>query len=156
MGDFMSRRLFLCLVPPRRPRPIATPPTTNSHAAPPDRDAPPAAHPQPLLSPPAASGAASLPASDAASPPLMLRVRGRQLGLLAESDLERGRHVAPDRALDYALGDHPNRKQGAYVRRCNLVSYTKDDLAKARDHIVRLAQMEGLEGHAHSVEIRMR
>jgi len=44
----------------------------------------------------------------------------------------------------------------AYVRKSNIVSYTKDDLFKAKDHIVRLAQMEGFDAHAQSVEARLK
>jgi len=78
-----------------------------------------------------------------------------------------GRHTAPAVA-DYVAGPnhilptggsarfHSALSLEAYVRRSNIVSYTKEDLSKARDHIVRMAHMEGLEAHAHSVEVRLR
>jgi histidinol dehydrogenase len=78
-----------------------------------------------------------------------------------------GRYTAPAVA-DYVAGPNHILPTGgaarfqsalsleAYVRKSNIVSYAKEDLAKARDHIVRLAHMEGLEAHAHSVEVRLR
>ena len=78
-----------------------------------------------------------------------------------------GRHTAPAVA-DYVAGPnhilptggaarfHSALSLEAYVRRSNIVSYAKEDLAKAKDHIVRMAHMEGLEAHAHSVEVRLR
>jgi histidinol dehydrogenase len=44
----------------------------------------------------------------------------------------------------------------AYVRKSNIISYTKDDLYKAKDHIIRLAHMEGFDAHAQSVEVRLK
>jgi histidinol dehydrogenase len=78
-----------------------------------------------------------------------------------------GRYTAPAVA-DYVAGPnhilptggtarfHSALSLEAYVRRSNIVSYTKEDLSKARDHIVRLAHMEGLGAHAQSVEVRLR
>jgi histidinol dehydrogenase len=78
-----------------------------------------------------------------------------------------GRYTAPAVA-DYVAGPnhilptggaarfHSALSLEAYVRRSNIVSYTKEDLSKAKDHIVRLAQMEGLGAHAQSVEVRLR
>ncbi len=78
-----------------------------------------------------------------------------------------GRYTAPAVA-DYVAGPnhilptggaarfHSALSLEAYVRRSNIVSYAKDDLAKAKDHIVRLAHMEGLDAHAHSVDVRLR
>jgi len=78
-----------------------------------------------------------------------------------------GRYTAPAVA-DYVAGPnhilptggtarfHSALSLESYVRKSNIVSYTKEDLAKAKDHIVRLAQMEGLGAHAQSVEARMR
>jgi histidinol dehydrogenase len=78
-----------------------------------------------------------------------------------------GRYTAPAVA-DYVAGPnhilptggtarfHSALSLDAYVKRSNLVSYTKDDLLKARDSIVRMAQMEGLGAHARSVDIRLR
>jgi len=36
----------------------------------------------------------------------------------------------------------------------NFISYGKSDLLKAKDHVVRAANMEGLTAHARCVEIR--
>jgi histidinol dehydrogenase len=78
-----------------------------------------------------------------------------------------GRYTAPAVA-DYVAGPnhilptggtarfHSALSLDAYVKRSNLVSYTKDDLLKDRDSIVRMAQMEGLGAHARSVDIRLR
>ena len=78
-----------------------------------------------------------------------------------------GRHTAPAVA-DYVAGPnhilptggsarfHSALSLDSYVKKSNLVSYTKEDLAGAKDHIVRLAQMEGFDGHAQSVEVRFR
>lgn len=78
-----------------------------------------------------------------------------------------GRYTAPAVA-DYVAGPnhilptggsarfHSALSLDAYVKKSNLVSYTKEDLARAKDHIVRIAQMEGLGAHAQSVEVRVR
>lgn len=41
-----------------------------------------------------------------------------------------------------------------YMKWVNFVSYGKGDLLKAKDHVVRAANMEGLTAHARCVEIR--
>lgn len=41
-----------------------------------------------------------------------------------------------------------------YVKKSNIVSYSKEELTKVREHISRMAQMEGLDAHAKSVESR--
>lgn len=41
-----------------------------------------------------------------------------------------------------------------YVKKSNIVAYTKEELTKVKDHIGRIAQMEGLDAHAKSVESR--
>lgn len=41
-----------------------------------------------------------------------------------------------------------------YVKRSNIVAYTREELLKAKDHLLRLAQMEGLDAHAQSAESR--
>jgi histidinol dehydrogenase len=41
-----------------------------------------------------------------------------------------------------------------YVQKSNIISYSKEELAKVKDHIARIAQMEGLDAHAKSVESR--
>ena len=78
-----------------------------------------------------------------------------------------GRYTAPAVA-DYVAGPnhilptggtarfHSALSLDAYVRKSNIVSYTKDDLFKAKDHILRLAQMEGFDAHAQSVEVRLK
>ena len=78
-----------------------------------------------------------------------------------------GRYTAPAVA-DYVAGPnhilptggsarfHSALSLDAYVKKSNIVSYTKEDLYGCKDHIVRMAQMEGLEAHAHSLEVRLR
>lgn len=78
-----------------------------------------------------------------------------------------GRHTAPAVA-DYVAGPnhilptggaarfHSALSLEAYMRKSNIVSYQQEDLAKAKDHIIRIARMEGLDAHARSVEIRLR
>ena len=41
-----------------------------------------------------------------------------------------------------------------YVRSRNIIAYSKEELSKVKDHVVRIAQMEGLDAHAKSVESR--
>lgn len=41
-----------------------------------------------------------------------------------------------------------------YVKRSNVVSYSKEELLKVREHLARLAQMEGLDAHGESVGSR--
>src|SRR4029077_11319810 len=38
-----------------------------------------------------------------------------------------------------------------YVKKTNIISYSKEELSKVRDHVSRLAHMEGLDAHARSV-----
>ena len=78
-----------------------------------------------------------------------------------------GRYTAPAVA-DYVAGPnhilptggsarfHSALSLDAFVRKSNIVSYTRDDLYKAKDHIIRLAHMEGLGAHAQSVEVRLK
>jgi histidinol dehydrogenase len=78
-----------------------------------------------------------------------------------------GRHTAPAVA-DYVAGPnhilptggsarfHSALSLDSYMRKSNIVSYMKEDLAAAKDHILRLAQMEGFDSHAQSVEVRLR
>jgi histidinol dehydrogenase len=78
-----------------------------------------------------------------------------------------GRYTAPAVA-DYVAGPnhilptggsarfHSALSLDAYVRKTNIVSYSKEDLYKAKDHIMRLAHMEGLDAHAQSVEVRIK
>ncbi|MEC4688562.1 MAG: histidinol dehydrogenase [Nitrospirota bacterium] len=41
-----------------------------------------------------------------------------------------------------------------YVKKSNIIAYTKEELVKVKDHLSRLAQMEGLDAHLKSVESR--
>ncbi|MEK6525256.1 MAG: histidinol dehydrogenase [Nitrospirota bacterium] len=41
-----------------------------------------------------------------------------------------------------------------YVRKTNIIAYSKEELTKVKDHLSRIAQMEGLDAHAKSVESR--
>lgn len=41
-----------------------------------------------------------------------------------------------------------------YVKRSNIVAYSKEELARVRDHLARLSQMEGLDAHGQSAESR--
>src|SRR5216117_772410 len=78
-----------------------------------------------------------------------------------------GRYTAPAVA-DYVAGPnhilptggaarfHSALSLESYVKKSNIVSYAKEDLAKAKDHILRLAQMEGFDAHAQSVEVRLK
>jgi len=78
-----------------------------------------------------------------------------------------GRYTAPAVA-DYVAGPnhilptggaarfHSALSLDAYMRKSNIVSYTKDDLYNIKDHVIRLAHMEGFEAHAHSLEVRLK
>src|SRR5437867_9051147 len=90
--------------------------------------------------------------------------------------LEKVRHVGavfigrytPPAVADYVAGPnhilptggaarfHSALSLDAYVRKSNIISYTKDDLYKVKDHVIRLAHMEGLDAHAQSVEVRLK
>jgi len=41
-----------------------------------------------------------------------------------------------------------------YVKKSNIIAYSKEELVKVRDHLSRIAHMEGLDAHAKSVESR--
>ncbi|OGW86418.1 MAG: histidinol dehydrogenase, partial [Nitrospirae bacterium RIFCSPLOWO2_12_FULL_63_8] len=41
-----------------------------------------------------------------------------------------------------------------YVKKSNLISYSKDELMRVKDHLIRIANMEGLDAHAKSLESR--
>ncbi len=43
-----------------------------------------------------------------------------------------------------------------FMKWVNFVSYTKGDVSRAKDHVVRMANMEGLTAHARCVEVRTR
>jgi len=90
--------------------------------------------------------------------------------------LEKIRHVGavfigrytPPAVADYVAGPnhilptggaarfHSALSLDAYIRKSNIVSYSKDDLYKVKDHVIRLAHMEGLDAHAQSVEVRLK
>ncbi len=42
-----------------------------------------------------------------------------------------------------------------YVKKSNIIAYSKEELVKVKDHIARIAQMEGLDAHAKSLESRL-
>ena len=42
-----------------------------------------------------------------------------------------------------------------YVKKSNIVSYSKEELRTVKDHVVRLAHMEGLDAHGKSMESRL-
>ena len=76
-----------------------------------------------------------------------------------------GRYTPPAVA-DYVAGPNHVLPTGAtarffsplgyddYVKRSNIIAYNKEELLKAKEHVVRLAQMEGLDAHAQSIESR--
>ena len=76
-----------------------------------------------------------------------------------------GRHTPPAVA-DYVAGPNHVLPTGGsarfysalsfddYVKKSNIISYSKEELSKVRDHVSRLAQMEGLDAHARAVESR--
>ena len=76
-----------------------------------------------------------------------------------------GRYTPPAVA-DYVAGPNHVLPTGAtarffsslsvndYVKVSNIVHYTKDELTKAKDHIVRLAHIEGFDAHAKSAQSR--
>jgi histidinol dehydrogenase len=41
-----------------------------------------------------------------------------------------------------------------FVKKSNIIAYTKEELVKVRDHVLRIAQMEGFDAHAKSLESR--
>ncbi len=43
-----------------------------------------------------------------------------------------------------------------FIKKTSIIFYSKDELEKVSDDVVRLARTEGLTGHAHSMEIRRR
>jgi len=76
-----------------------------------------------------------------------------------------GRYTPPAVA-DYVAGPNHVLPTGAtarffsplsvsdYVKVSNIVHYTKEELTKAKDHIVRLAHIEGFDAHAKSAQSR--
>ena len=41
-----------------------------------------------------------------------------------------------------------------YTKISNIVHYTKEELSKVKDHLVRLAHIEGFDAHAKSAQSR--
>jgi len=41
-----------------------------------------------------------------------------------------------------------------YVKKSNIIAYSKEELVKVKDHLLRIAQMEGLDAHGKSLESR--
>jgi histidinol dehydrogenase len=76
-----------------------------------------------------------------------------------------GRYTPPSVA-DYIAGPNHVLPTGAtarffsalsvhdYTKISNIVHYTKEELSKVKDHLVRLAQIEGFDAHAKSAQIR--
>jgi histidinol dehydrogenase len=76
-----------------------------------------------------------------------------------------GRHTPPSVA-DYIAGPNHVLPTGGsarffsalsvndYVKTSNIVHYTKEELRKVKDHLVRLAHIEGFDAHAKSAESR--
>ncbi len=76
-----------------------------------------------------------------------------------------GRHTAPAVA-DYVAGPNHVLPTGGtarffsplgvddYLKKSNIISYSREELIKAKDHLARIAQMEGLDAHAKSAESR--
>ena len=76
-----------------------------------------------------------------------------------------GRHTPPAVA-DYVAGPNHVLPTGGtarffstlslddYVKKSNLVCYSKEDLWSVKDHVIRLAHMEGLDAHGKSMESR--
>jgi histidinol dehydrogenase len=68
---------------------------------------------------------------------------------------------------DYAAGpNHTLPTSGAarfasplgvdsFIKRMSMLSLNRGDLELLRDACVRLAEMEGLAGHAHAIEVRL-
>jgi histidinol dehydrogenase len=76
-----------------------------------------------------------------------------------------GRHTPPAVA-DYVAGPNHVLPTGGtarffsplsvndYVKKSNLISYSKEELTRVKDHLARIANMEGLDAHAKSLESR--
>jgi histidinol dehydrogenase len=76
-----------------------------------------------------------------------------------------GRYTPPSVA-DYVAGPNHVLPTGAtarffsalsvhdYVKSSNIVHYTREELAKVKDHLVRLAHIEGFDAHAKSAQSR--
>jgi len=75
-------------------------------------------------------------------------------------------HYTPEAVGDYLAGPNHVLPTGGtarfssplcvedFVKKTSLISYSKGELAKVSEDVIRLANAEGLTGHAHSMEIR--
>ena len=41
-----------------------------------------------------------------------------------------------------------------FIKKTSIIEYTKEDLKAVREHIITLAEVEGLTGHAHAIKVR--
>ncbi|HET7058656.1 MAG TPA: histidinol dehydrogenase, partial [Nitrospiraceae bacterium] len=76
-----------------------------------------------------------------------------------------GRHTPPAVA-DYVAGPNHVLPTGGtarffsplsvddYLKKSNIIAYSKEELTKVKDHLTRIAHMEGFEAHAKSLESR--
>ena len=76
-----------------------------------------------------------------------------------------GRHTPPAVA-DYVAGPNHVLPTGGtarffsplsvddYLKKSNIIAYSKDELTKVKDHLTRMAHMEGFDAHAKSLESR--
>ncbi len=76
-----------------------------------------------------------------------------------------GRHTPPAVA-DYVAGPNHVLPTGGtarffsplsvedYLKKSNIIAYSKEELTKVKDHLTRIAQMEGFDAHAKSLESR--
>jgi histidinol dehydrogenase len=77
-------------------------------------------------------------------------------------------HYSPEAVGDYLAGPNHVLPTGGtarffsplsvedFIKKTSIIFYSKDELDKVSDDVIRLAQAEGLTGHAHSMEIRRR
>ncbi|MEW6325371.1 MAG: histidinol dehydrogenase, partial [Nitrospirota bacterium] len=77
-------------------------------------------------------------------------------------------HFTPEAVGDYIAGPNHVLPTGGtarffsplsvndFVKCTSLVGYSQEELIRARDHIVRIAGVEGLDAHARAVELRLR
>ncbi|MHB8481603.1 MAG: histidinol dehydrogenase [Nitrospiria bacterium] len=75
-------------------------------------------------------------------------------------------HYTPEAVGDYLAGPNHVLPTGGtarffsplgvedFVKKTSVISYSREALAGVSDHVIRLANAEGLTGHAHSMEIR--
>jgi histidinol dehydrogenase len=76
-------------------------------------------------------------------------------------------HYSPEPLGDYFAGPNHVLPTGGtarfysplnvdmYVKKSSLISYSKNGLQKVGNDIIKLAQVEGLDGHAKAIEVRM-